>query len=222
MLGRIQRVGQLIADLLFQLVVIGLVNFSGRHLAFGLARTFTQIGERGTDLFDLDVGKLNRVDHLFFRNLFGPGLNHQDALRRAHNSNVEEALAHLRIGGVNDELIVDQSDAYRSHRAGERNIRQGQCAGCRVNAQDVGIVFSVGGRNQGDDVGLVAEAFREQGANRTINLAAGKNFSFAGTAFTLDEPAGDASAGIGVFTVVNGERKEINSFAGIGAGTCGA
>ena len=52
----------------------------------------------------------------------------------------------------------------------------------------------------------------------TVDLAAGENFALAGTAFALDEAAGDASAGVGVLAVIHGEGEEIDALAGIGVG----
>ena len=49
-------------------------------------------------------------------------------------------------------------------------------------------------------------------------MAAGENFALAGTAFALDKAAGNASAGVGVFAIIDGEREEIDAFAGIGIG----
>ena len=71
---------------------------------------------------------------------------------------------------------------------------------------DVRVVFGVGGEDEGDDLGLTAEAIREHGAHGAVNLAAGEDFTLAGTAFALDEAAGDASAGVGVFAIIDGQR----------------
>ena len=83
---------------------------------------------------------------------------------------------------------------------------------------DVGIVLGVGGEDEGDDLGLAAEAIREQRPHGAVDLAAGENLTLAGAAFALDEAAGNASAGIGVFAVVNGQGEEIDALAGIGVG----
>ena len=42
-----------------------------------------------------------------------------------------------------------------------------------------------------------------------------------GTSFALDESARNASGGVGVFTVINGERKEVDALARIGVGAGG-
>ena len=83
---------------------------------------------------------------------------------------------------------------------------------------DVRIVLGVGGENEGDDLGLALEAVGEQRPDRPVDLAAGENFALAGTAFALDEAAGNASAGVGVFAVVDREREKIDAFAGVGIG----
>ena len=44
---------------------------------------------------------------------------------------------------------------------------------------NVGIVFAVGGEDEGDDLGLALEAFGEQRAHGAVNLAAGENFALA-------------------------------------------
>src|SRR5581483_5120566 len=57
-------------------------------------------------------------------------------------------------------------------------------------------------------------------ADGAINLASSENFAFTGTAFALNEPAGDASAGIGVLAIINSEWKEVLSFARLRSSHC--
>ena len=85
-----------------------------------------------------------------------------------------------------------------------------------VNARDIGIVFRVGGEHHGDDLRLAAETFREQWPDGPIDLAAGKDFALARPAFALDEAAGNASRGIGVLAVIDGEGEKVDAFAGVG------
>ena len=108
---------------------------------------------------------------------------------------------------------IDQADAHRADRAEERNVGEGQRGGSGVDAEHVGIVIGVGGEHEGDDLGLALEAFGEHRTHRPVDLAAGENFALAHAAFALDEAAGKASAGVGVFAVINGEGKEIDAFA---------
>ena len=84
-----------------------------------------------------------------------------------------------------------------------------------------GSFVGVSREHHGDDLGLAAEAFGEQRTDGAIDLAAGENFALARPAFALDESAGDASAGVGVLAIVNGERKEVDALAGLGVGAGG-
>ena len=65
-----------------------------------------------------------------------------------------------------------------------------------------------------DDLHFVKEAVREKRTNRAVNEAARERFLFARAAFTLEEPAGELTGGVGLFDVVNGEREEV--LAGLG------
>ena len=47
-------------------------------------------------------------------------------------------------------------------------------------------------------------------------MPTGENLTLAWTPFALDETAGDASAGVSVFAVVNRQREEVDSLARIG------
>src|SRR5207237_8658579 len=83
---------------------------------------------------------------------------------------------------------------------------------------DVRVVFGVGVENDGTDLGFATRALGKKWPDGAINLAAGENFALAGTAFTLDETAGDASTGVGVLAVIHRKREEIDAFAGIRIG----
>ena len=61
----------------------------------------------------------------------------------------------------------------------------------------------------------------KQRADGTVNLATGERFALTHAAFALDEAAGDASASVGVFAIVNGEREEIDALARVGIGSGG-
>ena len=56
----------------------------------------------------------------------------------------------------------------------------------------------------------------EQRPHWPVDLAAGEDFALTGPAFTLDEAAGDASAGVCVFAVINGQGEKVDSFTRFG------
>ena len=150
---------------------------------------------------------------------FGAALDHHDAVFCADDRDVQRALKPLGVGGIDDELAVHLADAHRADRAAERNVGKRQRRAGGVDADDVGIVFFVRGEDQGDDLGLVAEIFGEQGADGAVDLAAGENLTLAGPAFALDEAAGDAAAGVGVLAVIHGKGKKSMPSVGSGAAT---
>ena len=84
-----------------------------------------------------------------------------------------------------------------------------------------GSFVGVSRQHHGDDLGLAAEAFGEQRPDGPIDLAAGQDFALAGPPFALDEAARNASGGIGVFAVIDGEGEEVDALAGVGIGAGG-
>ena len=124
----------------------------------------------------------------------------------------------LGIGGVDDELAIHAAHADCANRGAEGNVGESQRARCRIDADHIGIVFLVGGEDQRNHLGLVAEAVGEERADGAVDLAAGQDFFFAGAAFALDEAAGDAATGIGVFAVIDREGEKVDAFPGIGRG----
>ena len=164
------------------------------------------------------MGEFDRVHHRLFLHFFRARLDHDNGIGGADDHDVEQAVAHFGVGGIGDEAAIDQADAHCAKRAEKRNIGKGQGGGSGVDAADIGIVFRVGGEDEGDDLGLALEAFGEHGTDRPVNLAASENFALAHAAFALDKTAGDASAGIGVLAIIDGERKEVDALAGFGIG----
>ena len=167
------------------------------------------------------MAELDRIHHAVFIHLVGAGFNHHDAFGGADDHDVDLAFALLVVGGVDDEFIVDQADAHRADRTGKRNIGEGKCNRRAVDSGNIRIVLGISRKHEGDDLGLGAEAFREQRTDGTINLTAGQNLALAHPSFALDEAAGNAASGVGVFAIVNGKRKEIDADAGLGVGAGG-
>ena len=114
-----------------------------------------------------------------------------------------------------------ESNAHCADRTEERNVGKSQRGGGGVDAEDIGIIFGVGGEHERNDLRLALESFREHGTDGAIDLAAGEHFALTHAAFALDEAAGDASAGVGVLAVVDGQREKVDAFAGLGIGDCG-
>ena len=190
-------------------------------MRFALPTFLRQFVDGGANLLDLLVAELDGIDDDVFRNLFRTGLDHHDAFGGAHDHQVQFAGALLVIRGIDDEIAIHAADAHCADGAVERNVGDAERDRRAVDAGDIGIVFGIGREHHGDDLGLAAEAFGEQRADGPIDLAAGQNFALAGTAFALDEAAGNASGGVGVLAVVDGEREKVDALAGLGIGAGG-
>ena len=153
---------------------------------------------------------------VLFRDFFRARLDHDDAISRADDHDVELADGALGVGGVDDEVAIDEADAHRAHGTVKRNVGKGKRAAGTVDAEHVGIVFLIRRVNERDHLGLVAEGFREQRTDGPVDLAAGQDFLFAGTSLALDEAARNASAGVGKLAVFDGEREEVYALFGVG------
>ena len=164
------------------------------------------------------MAKLDSRQNSLFRLFLGARLDHHDAVLVADDHDVDRGGGALGIGGVDDELAFHAAHAHCAHRGAEGNVTERQSAGGGVDAHHVGIVLLVGGEDQGNQLGLVAEALRKERAQRTVDLPAGQHFFFAGPAFALDEAAGNASAGVGVLAVIHGKGEKIDAFPGVGRG----
>ena len=130
-----------------------------------------QFLDGGDDLLDLGVGELDGAEDDVFGLLLGAGLDHHDAVLMADDHDVERGVGALGVGGIDDELAIDAAHAHGAHGGAEGNVRERERSGRGVDADDVGIVFLVGGEDQRDDLGLVAEAVGEERADGAVDLA---------------------------------------------------
>ena len=217
----VHRVGQLRANLRPQCAEVRFVGDDRLHYALRLAHLLRQLVDGGANLLDLRVTKLDGVNDRLFRDFLRARLDHHDAVHGADDHQVQLARALLVVSRVDHELAIRLPDAHRANGAVERNVRDAQCNRRAVNASNIRVVRAVSRKHHGDDLGLAAEAFREQRTDRTIDLAAGQNLALARTSFALDESARNASGGVGVLTVVNGEREKVDALARVGVGAGG-
>ena len=218
MLLGIERVRHFGADAFLQIAVVRLIEHRRLDLALGLSDFIAQLVNRRADFLDLGVPELDGVHDRLFFDFLRARLDHHDAIGSSDDHDVDQTSAHLVIRGIHDELSIDQADAHGADGTEERNVGKGQCTRRAVDAQDIGIIIAVGRQHEGNDLRLALEALGEHRTHGPVDLATGEHFALAHAAFALDEAAGKASTGVGVFAVIDGEGKEINAFAGIGVG----
>ena len=192
-------------------------NGEQRHDALFLARVLGEVALGLDDLLDEADGRNGqRLDELVLGQFLGLALDHDDLVIGADVNEVQVAEFTLGVGGIDDELAVDPADAHRAHGAAEGDVRDAQRRRRAVDGEHVGIVFTVGAQERGDDLGVVEIALREQGPQRPVGHAAGEDFLFAGAALTAEIAAGDLAHGGGFLAVFDGQRKPVLAFLDAG------
>ncbi len=84
-----------------------------------------------------------------------------------------------------------------------------------------GSILAVRAEEDGDDLGVVEVALREERTQRAIRHAAGEDFLFGRTAFALEVTAGELADGGRFFAVIDGEREPVLAFLDGGGGNGG-
>ena len=147
------------------------------------------------------------------------GLDHHDrdvavAELAPGDDELERAGIALGVGRVRDPLAVGrEGEAHRADRAVERDAADHQGRGRGVDGQDVVGVLLVGADDGDDDLGLVAEAVSEAGAQRPVGEAAGQDGVLGGPPLPAEERAGDLARGVGPLLDVDGEGEEVDAGA---------
>jgi hypothetical protein len=195
-------------DVALELLVDGDFGL-GQLLASGFPR---QALDQVHELLDRGVRRLQGMDRFFFGHFVGARFDHDDAVPGAGDDEIEATLLSLRERRIDDVLAIDQADSDGGHGLFNGNLRQRERGAGAGQRQHIRIVFGIGRQHERDHLRLVVPAGGEQRPNRPVDHAARQRFLFGGLAFALEEAAGNAAGGIGVFAVVDGERQEIDSF----------
>ncbi len=186
------------------------------RVAFRLDPVPLRLAGFGNELVDgldgdlhLIVSEDHRAQHHFLVQALGLGLDHENAFGRARDHEIELRLGELRRRRIQQVLAVAISDARRADRAQERHAGNRERRGRTDQRGDVRIHFRIDGEHRGDDLHVVGEALRKQWANRAVDQTGGERLFLGGTAFALEEAAGDAACGVGLFLIIDREREEV-------------
>ena len=163
---------------------------------------------------EVPVPEHHGAEHDVFVEFLGFRFHHQYGVGGAGDNQIELGFDHLVERRVEDVFVIDEADARGADRALERRARQRQGCGGRDHRQNVGVVFHIMRKHGDDDLGLVAPALDEQRADRAVDQAGDQSLLFGRTAFTLEVAAGNAARRIGLFDVIDGQRQEVDAFAG--------
>ncbi len=133
------------------------------------------------------VAEGHGAEHGVLGQLLRLALDHEHALGRAGDDEVELGAFHLGRGRVEHILAVHVADAGRGHGAEERDAGQRQRRRAADHGDHVGVVLQVMAEHGGDDLHLVAEPFREQRADRAVDEPAGQHLLLGGASLPLEE-----------------------------------
>lgn len=127
-----------------------------------------------------------RLDHDFFTDLFGSGLDHHDGLFTAGHGQVQAGRPHFLVRRIDDQLAIHQPHPDTGNGRFKRNIGNVERRRGSGNGQHVRVVVLVGGHHQGDDLGFAVEALGKQRTERTVNEPGRDNFAFGGASFAFE------------------------------------
>src|SRR5207245_881183 len=91
----------------------------------------------------LGVTELDGVNHGFFFHFPGAGLDHHDAIRRGHDDDAQQAVAHFGVGGFDDETALEHAHAYGAEPAVTLTVSAGARGGSAVAVGLVGQVAAL-------------------------------------------------------------------------------
>src|SRR5690606_19524124 len=152
--------------------------------------------------FDHFVAEQDSLQHHFLGNLVTARLHHVDGVLRAGDNQMHVAFFHLLDGGIDHKLPVHPSDNHSADGAIKGNVGNGKGGGGAEHGRNLGRTVLIDGKNRRDHLHFIPESLREQRADRAVNQTAGENRLFAGTAFPLDESAGNLPDGVQPLLIV--------------------
>ena len=184
---------------------------------------FTDLGDDAVDeLDDFLVGFMSGhdgVEHDVFGDLVTAGLDHGDQVLSGGNSQLEVGDSSLLEGRVDDDLAVDEADLDRGDGAVPRDVGDGDGGGDTDGGSNFRGAVRVHAHDRGDDGAVIAQVFREQRTDGTVDAAGRKDRLFRRSALSSLEGAGDAADGVHLLLEVDGKREEVDAFPGfVGCG----
>ena len=94
------------------------------------------------------VGEFERFDEIGFGQFVRRAFDHDDVVFSADVNKIEIALVALIVGRVRNEFAIHPSDAHRTDRTRERNVRNAQRGGSAVDRENVRIILPIRAEQQ--------------------------------------------------------------------------
>ena len=178
-----------------------------------LGGLFGQLDDRIDHRLEVPMAEHHGAEHDVFVQLLGFRFHHQHGVGGSGHDQVELGFHHLVERWVEHVFVVGKADARGSDRALEGRAGNRQCRRGGDQRENVGIVLHVMRQHGDDHLRLVTPAVDEQRADRAVDQAGNECFLFGRAAFALEITAGNATRGVSLFLIVDGQRQEVDAFA---------
>ena len=160
------------------------------------------------------MGIQDGVQHFLLGELAGAGLHHHHRVPGAGHRQGEAALGPLFAIGVDDILAVHHAHRHCAGGAHKGRFADGEGNGAAQHGQNIRLHILIHGQHRGDHLDVVIEALGEQGPQGPVDEPVRQNGLFAGTAFPLDETAGDLAHGVHLLFKFDAQGQKIHPVPG--------
>ncbi len=184
----------------------------------GLGDQFLDGADRNLHLL---VTEYNGTEHHFLGQTLGFGFHHEHRVLGARDHQVQIRLRELLGRRIQHVLAVFPAYTCRGDRTAEGQARQRQRGGGADQCRNVGIDLGIDRQHDRDDLYVVDEPIGKQRADRPVDQTRSQRLFLGGPALTLEETARNATGGVGLLDVVDGQGEEIPSGDGFLRGTGG-
>jgi hypothetical protein len=149
------------------------------------------------------------AQHHVFRQLVGFRFNHQHGTFGTGHDQIQFAGLQFGGGRVEHILAIDVTDARGAHRAVKGRPDRARAAEAPISAGMSESTSGLADITVATTCTSLKKPSGKQRANRTIDQATDQRFLGRVVRLALQEAAGNAAGGIGLFLVIDSQRKEI-------------
>ncbi|MNV63401.1 hypothetical protein D3C71_1559920 [compost metagenome] len=178
-----------------------------RH--FFLAGDLHQLFDLRDNAANFFMAEHDCFEHDFFRHFICFRFHHHDGVFGSRHNEIDVALFLLGNRRIDDKFTADASYDNTADRTAERYIRNAQRSRGSDHGRDFRRAVLVHAHYKVQHLDVIAEAFREQRANRPVGQSAGQNRLLARSSFALDEAAGNFAYCVQALFIVDGQREEV-------------
>ena len=179
--------------------------------AWLLGGALGKLDDQVDDRLEALVAEHDGAEHIVLGELARLRFDHEHRIVGTGDDEIELRFDHLVDLRIENEGAVNEADAGAADGAHEGGAGERQRGRGRDHGDDVGIVLQIVREHGGDDLGLAAEARREERTDGTVDQAGGQRLLLGRTALALEEAAGNLAGGEGLFLIVDGQREEVDA-----------